>query len=62
MVVYSDCDLEPEDFVVDMVRSANPITQPLTTQSHTITPVLICYEFDVMIKSGKYVIETEVTA
>jgi len=48
LITYSDCDFEaglPK--VVDMVRTEEPISV-LETQSHTMTPMLICYDFDVM--------------
>jgi len=47
LITYSDCDFNaglPK--VVDMVKTG-PIPV-LETQSHTMTPMLICYDFDVM--------------
>lgn len=58
LITYLDCDEEIENFVVDMEKG-NIITT-LITKSRTLTPILICYGFDVAIASGTYVITTDI--
>lgn len=63
LITYADCDIpryeiDPPYDVVDMVKTG-PVTT-LETKSKTMTPVLVCYDFDVMIKSGQYVITTKI--
>lgn len=58
LIVYSDCDLSPETFAVDMERGSS-ITH-LDTLSNTTTPVLVCYSFDKLIAPGRYTITTNV--
>jgi len=57
LITYSDCDLYTE-YVVDMVKDGPVAT--LETKSKTMTPMLVCYDFDVMIEQGTYTITTEV--
>ena len=59
LIVYSDCDLIPMWFVVDMVKGTNPVTT-LETKTKSLTPMLVCYGFDVKIAPGNYVITTEI--
>jgi len=58
LVVYSDCNLDPQDFPVDMVKTG-PITT-LTTKTKSLTPMLVCYGFDVKIAPGMYIITTKI--
>jgi len=59
LITYSDCDFpEGPPFVVDMVKG-DSVTE-LTTKSKTMTPMLVCYDFDVMIQSGTYTVTTQV--
>ena len=60
LITYSDCSFEgglPD--AVDMVKGEEPIDS-LDTKSKTTTPMLVCYDFDVMIAPGTYIIETKV--
>lgn len=62
LIVYSDCDFESGlGFVVDMEKGEE-ITDALMTHSGTTIPVLVCYEFDVMIEPGEYTITTTILA
>jgi hypothetical protein len=58
LVVYSDCDMEPMGFAVDMEIQV-PITG-ITVDTKSTTPILTCYAFDVAIAPGSYVITTDV--
>jgi hypothetical protein len=59
LIVYSDCDLEPDNFVVDMQFGSSIVE--LLTKSRTLTPFLVCYDFDVAIEAGEYEITTMIT-
>lgn len=58
LIVYADCNEEPMNFAVDMEMGEQ--AEPITTESREITPMLLCYDFDVMIDSGLYEITTKV--
>ena len=57
LITYSDCDMYTT-YVVDMVRTG-PI-DVLETESNSMKPMLICYDFDVMTESGLYEITTKI--
>ena len=57
LIVYSDCNETPQGYTVDMEKSALSVTT-LTTKSRDKTPMLVCYDFDVAIEPGTYVITT----
>ena len=59
LITYSDCTFPaglPD--AVDMVKGSS--IDSLNTESKTTTPMLVCYDFDVMIAPGTYTIETQV--
>lgn len=58
LIVYSDCDKYPMWFTVDMVKG-DLITE-LTTKTKSLTPMLICYDFNTAIAPGTYVINTKI--
>lgn len=58
LIVYSDCDLEPENFAVDM--KTGTLVTTLITKSRDVTPMLICYDFDTKVAPGNYEITTSI--
>ncbi len=57
LITYSDCDLYTKD-VVDFTVDRGALISVLKTQSHDMTPVLICYDFDKMAYGEFEVIST----
>ena len=57
LITYFDCNLVPEDFAVDMDKPESA-TITLMTKTKSLTPMLICYDFDLLIAPGTYTITT----
>lgn len=57
LITYSDCDFYT-DYVVDFTVDREGPINFLATQSHTMTPMLICYDFNEMV-TGTFDVDTK---
>ena len=58
LITYSDCDFE-EGLGFNVYMDKSNALEFLNTKTKSMTPVLVCYDFDLLIKPGEYLIESQ---